>query len=109
MKKERRDFLKTGSIALASIALAARTAEAPAQAKPAPRLEEKEPAAAALGYKHDATKADRKKFANWQDGQTCANCQQYLAKPGEPWGPCGIFPGKQVNARGWCAAWQKKA
>ncbi len=116
MKTERREFLKTGSIALAVLALAARVGDAGAQAKKAedkkgaqPRLEEKDPAAQALGYVHDAAKADRKKFANWQAGQTCANCAQYQGKAGEAWGPCAIFPGKQVNAKGWCAAWQKKA
>ncbi|MDP5191762.1 high-potential iron-sulfur protein [Rheinheimera baltica] len=27
---------------------------------------------------------------------------------GEAWRPCGVFPGKLVNAEGWCAAWAKK-
>ena len=53
MKTERREFLKTGSIALASLAL--------------------------------------------------------LSRAGDAWAPCAIFPGKQVAAKGWCAAWVKKA
>ena len=109
MKTERREFLKTGSVALASLALLQRAGDAPAQAKPGARLEENEPTAQALGYKHDAGMADKKKFANWQAGQTCANCLQYQAKPTDAWGPCAIFPGKQVAAKGWCAAWVKKA
>jgi hypothetical protein len=24
-------------------------------------------------------------------------------------GPCPLFPGKQVSAKGWCSAWAKKA
>ncbi len=111
MKPERRDFLKRSSLAVTSIVLAARAADATAQQKPAalPRLDEKDPTAAALGYVHDAAKADKKKFASWKPDQDCANCNLYQAKPTDAWGPCAIFPGKQVAAKGWCAAWVKKA
>ncbi len=118
MKRERRDFLKTGSIALAAVALAARAAQGSAQEKkkaepkkagPLPRLDEKDQQAAALGYVHDAAKADKKKFAAWKADQTCANCVQYQGKAKDPWGPCAIFPGKDVAAKGWCAVWVKKA
>ena len=105
MKPQRRIFLKTGSIAIASLAFGSR---AMAQPKPAP-LDEKDATAQALGYRNDAAQADRKKFANWQAGQTCANCLQFQGKPNDPAGPCAIFPGKQVNAKGWCSAWGKKA
>jgi hypothetical protein len=67
------------------------------------------PQAVALGYKHDASKVDKKKFANFKDGETCANCLHFTGKAGDPWGPCALFPGKQVNAKGWCSAWVKKA
>lgn len=108
MKSQRRDFLKMGSLALASLALAP---HAVAQQKPAAgaRLEEKDAQAQALGYRNDAAQVDKKKFANWQAGQTCANCAQYQGKPNDAWGPCAIFPGKQVNAKGWCSVWAKKA
>ena len=100
---QRRALLKLGSIAV--VTLAAGEALAQAQA----RLDEKDQAAVALGYKHDATKADMAKFKNYAAGQTCANCTLYQGKAGDAWGPCQIFPGKQVNAKGWCAAYQKKA
>jgi hypothetical protein len=113
MKSERREFLKKTSIAVASLALAAPAAHAqqkPAAKAGAPaRLDEKDATAQALGYVHDASKADRKKFANWKADQTCANCTHYQAKPADPWGPCAIFPGKQVAGKGWCSAWVKKA
>lgn len=99
---QRRAFLKLGSIAVASLAVAARAGEALAQA----RVDEKDPAAAALGYRHDAAKTDTAKYKNYAAGQTCANCVLYQGKPGEAWGPCQIFPGKQVAARGWCSAYQ---
>ena len=56
MKPQRRSFLKTGSMAIASLAFASR---AMAQQKLAP-LDEKDAAAQALGCKNDAAQADRK-------------------------------------------------
>lgn len=63
--------------------------------------------AKALGYSHDAASVDTAKFSNFKPGSNCKNCQLYLG--GDEWGGCGIFPGKQVNAQGWCSAWVKKA
>ena len=99
-------MLKVGAITVAGAAMAAYARSAAAQA--AQRLDEKDPQAQALGYKHDAGKVDKEKFKNYQAGQTCANCQLYQGKPKEEWGGCQIFPGKQVNAKGWCSAYQVK-
>jgi hypothetical protein len=109
MKQERRDFLRNGSLAVASLALGSDAGTALAQQQSgAPHLDEKDAQAQALGYRHDATKVDKKKFANYQAGQACASCNLFQGKPKDAWGPCAIFPGKQVNAKGWCTAWQKK-
>ncbi|OGA08956.1 MAG: hypothetical protein A3D95_09660 [Betaproteobacteria bacterium RIFCSPHIGHO2_12_FULL_69_13] len=103
----RRALLKSGSIAAVSLAFVSRIGDGLAQGAQ-PRLDEKDQQAQALGYKHDASKVDKAKFKNYQAGQTCANCNLYQGKTGD-WGPCQIFPGKQVNAKGWCSAYQKKA
>lgn len=104
----RRNILKLGSIAVA--AAAAGTLAGPPAARAAlPRLEEKDAQAKALGYRHDAARVERKKYTTYQAGQACGNCQQFQGKPGAAWAPCQIFPGKQVNAKGWCSAWTKKA
>src|SRR5215471_10936085 len=63
----RRALLKLGAAAT----VAACAGEAAAQG--APHVDENDAQAQALGYKHDATKVDTKKFANYQPGQTCAN------------------------------------
>ena len=73
------------------------------------RLEENDPLALSLGYKHDAAKVDAKKFPTFAPGRNCANCQLFQAKAGEAWGPCAAVGGKLVNAKGWSAAWVKKA
>lgn len=75
----------------------------------AEQIEETDPAAAALGYKHDAAQVDKAKFPRQTGEQSCANCQLYTGAEGSEWGPCGIFPGKDVSAKGWCNAWVAKA
>ena len=103
---QRRDMLRLGAVGAAAT-MAAYAGLSAAQG--AQRLDENDPQAQALGYKHDAAKVDKQKFKNFQSGQTCANCQQFQGKPKDEWGACTIFPGKQVNAKGWCSAWVKKA
>jgi len=107
MRIERRDFLKIGSLAVASIAIAASAGKSVRAA--APHVDEKDSTAQSLGYKHDAAKVDQAKFAKYKAGETCANCQLYQGKAGEAWGPCPIFGGKEVSAKGWCSAYVKKA
>lgn len=101
----RRSFLKAGSLAVVSAAITGSAGNAAAQAA---KVDEKDAQAQSLGYKHDATKVDKVKFAKYQAGQTCANCTLYQGKPTEAWGGCPIFPGKQVAGKGWCSAYVKK-
>lgn len=73
------------------------------------RVDESEPQAQALGYKHDVANVDKAKFKNYQSGQDCGNCNFFKGKGGDDWGPCDIFSGREVAAKGWCSAWVKKA
>ncbi len=75
----------------------------------APMLAETDPQAVALGYKTDATKADKVKFPKYVAGEHCANCALFQGKPTDAAGGCPLFAGKQVAAKGWCSAWAKKA
>jgi hypothetical protein len=103
--RERRGFLKLGGITIIAVAAGPKAVLAQAPA----RLEESDAQAQALGYRHDTTKVDKTKFAKHAAEQNCANCQLFQAKANDAWGGCPIFPGKQVNAKGWCSAWVKKA
>ncbi|MBL8242552.1 MAG: high-potential iron-sulfur protein, partial [Rhodanobacteraceae bacterium] len=38
----------------------------------------------------------------------CANCNLVQGNDGDALRPCSIFPGKGVNAKGWCAAYVPK-
>jgi hypothetical protein len=68
-------------------------------------VSESDPTATALGYKMDATKASNRK----DKAAVCGNCSLYSGSPGASDGPCSVFGGKLVNAKGWCTAWVKKA
>ena len=106
----RRDFLKAGSLAVVSAAIAGSAANAADKAADnAAKLDEKDAQAQSLGYKHDATKVEKAKFPKYAAGQTCANCTLYQGKPTDAWAGCPIFGTKQVAAKGWCSAYVKKA
>ena len=98
MKKiSRRNFLEStiGLAVLGSSALTITAVQAGGHAK----LDPEDAQAKALSYVHASPKAD----AN------CANCQLYTGSVDAEWGPCAIFPGKEVAAAGWCSAWVKKS
>ena len=101
----RRNFVFATLPAAALAAVAARGAFA----QPPARLEESDRAAVALGYRHDAAKVDAAKYPTYVAGRNCANCQLFQGKAGDAWGSCAAVGGKQVNAKGWCVAWVKKA
>ena len=63
-----------------------------------------DPTAKALNYTEDATKAPAPHVA----GQSCANCN-FFHGGATGYGPCDLFPGKSVNAKGWCSGYAKKA
>ena len=63
---------------------------------------ESDPKAVALKYRKDATKSpDRKDPTAF-----CDNCNLYTGKPDDAAGPCELFDGRLVAAKGWCASWE---
>lgn len=103
MKSSRRSFLIT-SIGVASTLALSRQAFADA-----PKAAESDPTSQALGYKLDAAKVDKAKFAKYAAGQDCSNCTFYQGKATDAFAPCPMFAGKQVAGKGWCSAYNKKA
>ena len=106
---DRRTLLKSALAGLAALPAAGLIRDASAQPASMPRLEENDPLAVAMGYVHDAKKVDPKKNPQYKPGSVCANCLQLTGKEGEQWRPCNIFPGKLVNANGWCKVWVPRA
>ena len=112
---DRRGYLKTGAYALATILATHLCRGEPAQARRilAPKLSEDDPVARALGYVHEATQADAKKFRKRRrsnaEEQFCGSCRFYSDSELEGWGPCPMLQGKLVKETGWCKAWRAKA
>ncbi len=75
-----------------------------------PMVDEKDPTAVSLGYVPDTTKANQAKYPNHTPAQMCNNCALYQGKNGVATGagPCPLYAGKQVSAKGWCSAYAKK-
>jgi hypothetical protein len=74
-----------------------------------PHLAASDPSAAALGYVENAAKLDPAKEAAFKKGSHCAGCSLYqAAQAGGGYAPCAAFPGKSVNANGWCRAYAAK-
>lgn len=95
--ESRRRFLKLAAGTAAAAVLVSGLPRA-ARADDLPHVSESDPTAKALGYVEDATAT---KDAKHKPGDVCANCQFYSGGP-QGYGPCQLFPGKSVAAKGWC-------
>ena len=95
-KIARRQFIQLSAVAAAGCFV---LPGAQARAEGLPQLSEDDPTAQSLKYVHKSAIAD----------QTCANCALIQGADGDAWRPCQIFPGKSVNAAGWCSVWAPKA
>lgn len=101
--ESRRRFLK---IAAGTAAAAVVVGGLPRVARAAdlPHVAESDPTAKALGYVEDASATkDPKRKA----GDDCSNCMFYSGGP-TGFGPCQLFPGKSVAAKGWCVSHSPK-
>jgi hypothetical protein len=104
----RRRMLLGAATALASLPLLSLVSDACAAAAALPHLAEDDPTAKALKYHNDATEAPRtERNGIAPDEQFCRKCQFIQADSGD-WRPCSIFPGKAVNANGWCSSWMPR-
>ncbi|MEX2125408.1 MAG: high-potential iron-sulfur protein [Woeseia sp.] len=105
-KIARRHFIQLSAVAAAGCFLRPGT---PAHAQDLVQIAEDDPVAQSLKYTHDASTVDPATRANPAAEQHCANCALLQGTEGEQWRPCQIFPGKLVNADGWCSVWAPKA
>ena len=99
MNRTRRSFLYALGTGVIAIPLSTLTRQRSALAADAPKLDLEDSTAKALEYVHESPDATK----------LCAGCQLYTGAAGAEWGPCVIFPGKLVSAKGWCKSWLVKA
>jgi len=95
-KIARRRFIQFSAAAAAGCFI---RAGADVQAQDLPHLAEDDPTARSLKYVNKSV----------MDDQKCANCGLIQGNEGEQWRPCQVFPGKLVNAAGWCSVWAPQA
>jgi hypothetical protein len=99
----RRFVVSTGGAV--SVAALASMLSRTAQAADLPHLAVTDPTATAFNYIEDAKAS---KHAKYVAGSDCSNCDFYQARGTKaPFGPCLIYPGKAVNALGWCSNYVK--
>jgi hypothetical protein len=100
----RRGFLIRGSAALGTGALVLLWGRS-ARANDPPLLSLADPEAKKLHYTDDASKIDRSSNPAYIPGSKCANCNFFRGSGAT--GACSFFPGKAVNANGWCSGYSQ--
>lgn len=100
--ESRRRLLKDVTLAVVLLPVAGKPLAA--LAADMPLLTTADPAAKALQYVEDASKASAAK-----PGSKCANCKNYQGAANSTQGGCVIFPGKAVKSAGWCLSWIAKS
>ena len=105
-KIARRKFLQMSAVAAAGYFV---QPGREAHAGDLPQLTADDPMAKAMKYTHDASSVDASTRNNPAADQNCANCALIQGNDGDAWRPCQIFPGKTVNASGWCSVWAPHA
>lgn len=100
--ESRRRFLRLAAIAVGGAYISGRSLLA--RAGELPHLSDKDPTAKAMSYVEDAGAS---KHALYRAGNICANCKFYNG-PDVGYGTCQLFPGKAVNAKGWCSSYTSK-
>ena len=71
------------------------------------KIEESEPKAASLGYKHDSAQVDKARFPKHTPAEKCNNCMAWLGKPADPWAECDLTADRLVSNTGWCSSYVK--
>ena len=104
----RRDALKGLALGAGTILAVGATRARAADAGSLPHVTATDSVAVALAYHESAKTVEAAKFPNFKPGQECSNCLQLTGKAGDAWRPCNLFPGKVVNAGGWCKVYVKK-
>ena len=73
------------------------------------RVEESEPKASAIGYRHDSTKVDKSRYPKHEATHVCNNCLAWAPeKPADEWGECDLMSDRLVHRNGWCSSYKKQ-
>lgn len=106
VSRSRRSFVQSSAAAISALPALASLPRI-ARSESLPRIDLDDTADKALQYAHDAGTVDI--AVRGGADRNCISCRFYTGGEGADWGPCGLFPGKAVNASGWCAGWVAKS
>ncbi len=87
---KRREFLRLSALTAGATLIPVKTLAAEEE-----RLDPSDPQAQALQYTHETP----------VEGQRCDNCIHANGDLSAEWVGCNLFPGRLVNAGGWCSVW----
>jgi hypothetical protein len=79
------------------------------RARAAGKVDPKSDLAQQLGYAPDASTVDTSQWPMYEKGHDCANCQLFHGDQGAESGPCDLFGGELVEAKGWCSGWTERS
>ncbi len=102
----RRRFLKLAGAGIAAAPLGGMLMMRRAQAQE--KLNPDDELAQQLGYTEDASTVDASQWPDYAEGHVCSNCALFHGEDGKDTGPCDIFGGKLVSAKGWCQSWTER-
>ena len=99
----RRTFIKNTAVTISGLTLL-KVSSYSNQAAAAELVSTTDTMAVSLKYVEDAAEASTRTDKD----AICANCQFYSDTADTDAGPCSLFSGKAVKAKGWCTAWSAK-
>ena len=104
--KPKRLFLRHGIMGLVALVSGASLLTRSQANISLPKVSEDDPTAQQLKYVHDASRAagDVRGISDY-----CYNCRYFKGDQDTGWAACDLFPGKSVNAKGWCSVWSAKS
>ena len=72
------------------------------------KVDEAEPKATAIGYRHDSARVDKARYPKHEVAQRCYNCLAWAPEqPADEWGECDLMSDRLVHRNGWCSSYKK--
>jgi hypothetical protein len=82
---------------------------APISVRAASMVQEMDPLARTLDYVSDTTRANQVDYPSHTTDQMCRLCTSFQGNPKDSSGPCRVYGGRIVSAKGWCSAFNRRA
>ncbi len=71
-------------------------------------VQESDALARTLAYVADTTRANQIDYPSHTTDQMCRVCTSFQGNPKDSSGPCKVYGGRVVSAKGWCSAFERR-